>query len=273
MTVGLFAKAAFFPLHGWLPPAHASAPAPASALLSALVVKAGFYLILRLWFEPFEASARPESLRTLIGVCGAGAVLWGSLLAIAQRRIKPLLAYSTVAQLGYLLQLFPLAGTMLAWGGTLVIAISHALAKAAMFLSAGLVIQALGHDRLDDIRGAAHTIPMTVFAFGLAGLSLVGLPPSGGFVGKWLLMAAALESGHWYWAFVPIGGGLLASIYVFGVLARAFLGPAVSEPFSPVARSAEIAALALAVASVLFGPFAWVIVQAFAPVPMAGGSL
>lgn len=273
MTVGLFAKAAFFPLHGWLPPAHASAPAPASALLSALVVKAGFYLMLRLWFEPFETIGRPEALRTLIGLCGAGAVLWGSMLAIAQRRIKPLLAYSTVAQLGYLLQLFPLAGVPLAWGGTLVIAVSHALAKAAMFLSAGLVIQALGHDRLDDIRGAAHTIPMTVFAFGLAGLSLVGLPPSGGFVGKWLLMAAALESARWYWAIVPIGGGLLASIYVFGVLARAFLGPAVSEPFSPVARSAEIAALTLAIASVLFGPFAWAIVQVFVPSATGGGGI
>ena len=152
-------------------------------------------------------------------------------------------------------------------------AVAHALAKAAMFLSAGLVIQALGHDRLDDIRGAAHTIPMTVFAFGLAGLSLVGLPPSGGFVGKWLLIAAALENARWYWAIVPIGGGLLASVYVFGVLARAFLGPAVSEPFRPVARSAEIAALALAISSVLFGPFAWTIVQSFAPATTTGGSL
>lgn len=252
-TAGLFAKAAFFPLHAWLPPAHGAAPAPASALLSALVVKAGFYLLLRLWFEVFAPSGFYADARNLLGVCGAGAVLWGSVAALRQVRLKPLLAYSTVAQLGYLLLLFPLADLDLAWLGAMTQVAAHATAKAAMFLAAGLILAALGHDRLDGIGGAAQAVPMTVFAFGLAGLSLVGLPPSGGFAAKWLLLLTAFESGRWWWGVVLLGGGVLAAGYVFGVLARAFAGAGDAAEFTRVPRTAEWAALLLAILSLLLG--------------------
>lgn len=253
-TAGLFIKSALFPLHVWLPPAHGSAPAPVSAMLSALVVKAGFYLLLRLWFEVFAALDSLAAARVLIGLCGAGAVVWGSMLALCQQRLKPLLAYSTVAQLGYLLLLFPLAEVVSAWQGTLILVCAHGTAKAAMFLAAGIILRAYGHDRIIAIGGAARGVPLTTFALGLAGVSLIGLPPSGGFAAKWLLLVAAFESGRWWWSFVPLGGGLLAAGYVFIILARAFEAPSADTgDFAQVPRVAELAALALALVSFMLG--------------------
>ena len=108
MSAGLLLKTALFPLHFWLPPAHASAPAPVSALLSALVVKASFYILLRLWLEIFGPLVG-DGVGELLGLLGAAAVLWGSLQALRQTRLKLLIAYSTVAQLGYMFLAFPLA--------------------------------------------------------------------------------------------------------------------------------------------------------------------
>ena len=110
MSAGLILKTALFPLHFWLPPAHASAPAPVSAVLSALVVKASFYILLRLWLAIFADIS--EGVAALFGLLGAGAVLWGSLQALRQTRVKLLVAYSTVAQIGYLFLAYPLASGM-----------------------------------------------------------------------------------------------------------------------------------------------------------------
>ncbi|MFN3592120.1 MAG: complex I subunit 5 family protein, partial [Thermaurantiacus sp.] len=142
MTIGLLAKAALFPLHLWLPPAHAAAPAPASAVLSALVVKASAYLLLRLWFEIFPPLAT-ETLVLGAGILGSAGVLWASGMAVRQGHLKMIVAYSTVAQLGYLLLALPLAGgsgpaqpwSAGAWSGAMFQALAHGLAKAAMFLS------------------------------------------------------------------------------------------------------------------------------------------
>jgi multicomponent Na+:H+ antiporter subunit D len=194
MTVGLLAKTALFPLHLWLPPAHAGAPAPASAVLSALVVKGSFILILRLWFDVMPALLSLPAAH-LLAALGAAAILFGSVLALRQARLKMLIAYSTVAQIGYLFLMFPLVASPQAmqagagaWTGGLLQAISHACAKAAMFMAAGLIAQALGHDRIAGLGGIGRALPMTMFAFALAGLSLMGLPPSGGFTAKWLLL-------------------------------------------------------------------------------------
>lgn len=234
MTAGLAAKTALFPLHAWLPPAHAGAPAPASAILSALVPKASFVILARLWFEALPETAMP-ALTQMLGALGAGAIVYGSLLAIRQERLKLVIAYSTVAQIGYLFLLFPLAGgTQMvqpsgaqswaagAWSGAMLHGVSHALAKAAMFLAAGLVAARLGHDRIAGLSGLARAMPMTAFALGLAAVTLMGLPPSGGFIAKYLLLMAAFGSGQWVWAVVMLAGGLLAAIYLFPVLTRAF---------------------------------------------------
>lgn len=255
VTVGLFAKSALFPLHVWLPPAHGNAPTPASAMLSALVVMASFYVLLRLLLNVFPTVLTPE-FRQLIGLLGAGGVVWGSLLALQQDRIKLLVAYSTVAQLGYLLLVLPLAqgpSAASAWAGTVWLALSHAFAKAAMFLGSGVLLMALGHDRVDAIQGAARVLPMTIFAFGLAGLTLMGLPPSGGFLAKWLLLQAAFDGGQWWWGLVPLGGGLLAAGYVFRILLPAFAGAREAPAITPVPRVLEVLTLLLALTSVLMG--------------------
>lgn len=253
ISTGLALKTALFPLHFWLPPAHASAPAPVSALLSALVVKASFYILLRLWLSIF--SSLGDGIDTLLGLLGATAVLWGSIQALRQTRLKLLIAYSTVAQIGYLFLAFPLAAATggLAWNGVAYLALSHALAKAAMFLSAGNLLRYGGHDRIADLDRVVQRLPLTAGAFALAGVSIMGLPPSGGFVGKWLLLQAALEQGHWGIILVLLVGGLLAAAYIFKVLGPAFT--LASHPHEPsmVPARMEWAALLLALGAILLG--------------------
>jgi formate hydrogenlyase subunit 3/multisubunit Na+/H+ antiporter MnhD subunit len=254
MTAGLLAKAALYPFHLWLPPAHAGAPAPASAILSGLVVKAPFFLVVRLWFDVMPRMPERAAAQVL-GILGAAAILFGSVLALRQARLKLLIAYSTVAQIGYLFLMFPLAvkpetghpWSTVAWTGGVVQAISHAFAKAAMFMAAGLIAEALGHDRIAGLAGIGKALPITIFAFGLGGLSLMGLPPSGGFVAKAMLLTAAVAEGQWWWAGVVLTGGLLAGGYVFLVLARALADA--SKPLtllSPISRSRQAVVLALA---------------------------
>ncbi len=261
MTAGLLAKTALFPLHLWLPPAHAGAPPAASAVLSALVVKGSFFIVLRLWFDALPGLATAAAMQ-LIGVLGAGAILFGSALALRQARLKLLVAYSTVAQIGYLFLAFPLsfdavAGQLAAGPaltGGLLQAVSHALAKAAMFMSAGLMAVALGHDRIADLGGLARARPASLLAFALAGVSLVGLPPSGGFAAKWLLLSAAISSGQWWWAIVIVAGGLLTGAYLVVVLMRAFEEPAASVVAPrPLAAWRESVPLVLALLAVLLG--------------------
>jgi formate hydrogenlyase subunit 3/multisubunit Na+/H+ antiporter MnhD subunit len=228
MTGGLLLKTALFPLHFWLPPAHANAPAPVSAALSALVVKAGFYLVLRLWLEVFAPLTTPAAA-TLLGVLGAAAVLWGSWKALRAERLKLLAAYSTVAQLGYLFLFFPLLAALppgptrqAVLGGALVLALTHGCAKSALFLAAGVVQQRAGHDRIRELDGTAQALPATTFTIALAGVALIGLPPSGSFLGKWQLISGSLTTGQWLWVPVVLTGSLLAAAYVFRVLGHAF---------------------------------------------------
>jgi multicomponent Na+:H+ antiporter subunit D len=260
MTMGLLAKTALFPLHLWLPPAHAGAPAPGSAVLSALVVKGSFFLIIRLWFDVMPGLidlAAAQMLATL----GSGAIIFGSVLALRQKRLKLLIAYSTIAQIGYLFFIFPLAGSAahepwggLAWTGGWLQLFSHAFAKAAMFMAAGLIVEALGHDRIDEFEGIGRVLPLTMFTFGIAGLSLMGVPPSGGFVAKLLLLRASVMEGQWWWAAVMLVGGLLAGGYIFLVLGKAFSNPSGPlKSYAPVSRGREGVALALALCAVLLG--------------------
>ncbi|HUK07985.1 MAG TPA: proton-conducting transporter membrane subunit [Stellaceae bacterium] len=256
MTAGLLAKTALFPLHLWLPPAHANAPAPASAILSGLVVKGSFFLTLRLWF--YVLPALPVfGFDAILGALGSAAVVFGSVLALRQPRLKLLIAYSTIAQIGYLFLIFPLgsglhAWTADGWNGGLMQVLAHAFAKAAMFLAAGLLYESLGHDKIAKFSGAARAMPVTFLALGLGGLSLVGLPPSGGFAAKWLLLRASVASGQWLWALVLLVGGLLAAGYVYRILAPALSSDPVALK-APPRRTGEVIALTLAVVAVALG--------------------
>ena len=253
IIAGLALKTALFPLSFWLPAAHASASAPVSAILSALVVKGSFYILLRLWLEIFRQHA--GAIDQLLGGLGAAAVLWGSIQALRQSRLKLLVAYSTVAQIGYLFLAFPLAAVtnVATWSAVVYLALSHALAKAAMFLAAGNLMRFGGHDRISDLDRVVQRLPLTAAAFTLAGVSIMGLPPSGGFVGKWMLLHTALIQGRWDLVVIILLGGLLAASYVFKVISFAFTeSPRPHEP-SPVPARMEWAAFLLALAAILLG--------------------
>jgi len=254
MSIGLILKTALFPLHFWLPPAHASAPSPVSAVLSALVIKASFYILLRLWLTLFGPIAG-DDVAALLGLLGAAAVLWGSVQALRQTRLKLLVAYSTVAQIGYLFLAFPLAAaaTVTAWNAAAYLALSHAVAKAAMFLAAGNLLHFGGHDRIAGLDRVVQRLPLSAFAFILAGVSLMGLPPSGGFIGKWLLLEAALAQGRWDLVAVMLVGGLLAAAYVFRVLGKAFTQADVTHEPRAVPAPMEWSALLLALGAILLG--------------------
>ncbi|NGP52694.1 proton-conducting transporter membrane subunit [Thioalkalivibrio sp. XN8] len=252
MIAGLLLKTGLFPFHVWLPPAHGSARAPVSALLSGLVVKASFYLVLRLWFTFVPEG---EGLPLLLGCLGAAAIFWGSIQALRQKRLKLLVAYSTVAQLGYLFIAFPLAGLepQMAWSGSIYLALSHAFAKGAMFLAAGAIMTQGGHDEIDELDLVVDRMPLTLAAFALAGISLAGLPPSGGFVGKWLLLESAMAQGKGIWAAIIIVGGLLTATYVFRVLGFAFTRSEHHHERHEVPAAMEWTALLLALGAVLLG--------------------
>lgn len=258
MTLGLLLKTALFPLHFWLPPAHANALAPVSAILSGLVVKGSFFILFSLWFDVFASSITQEALN-LMGLLGTGAIIWGSVQAIRQQRLKLLVAYSTVSQLGYLFIAFPLAslkdGGHLVWLAVLFMAMAHACAKSAMFMAAGTIFLHMGHDRIKDLAGVRKCLPMTSFAYGIAGVNLMGLPPSGGFIAKWLLLSSALAASQWGWSLVIMAGSLLASVYVFRVVSQLFVIPATINirACKPHSSLLEWPALVLAIISLLLG--------------------
>lgn len=267
VTAGLLLKTALLPLHFWLPPAHASAPAPVSAALSALVVKGSFYLLARFWLDTLAPAATDNGLQ-LLGALGAAAVIWGSLQALLAHRLKLMVAYSTVAQLGYLFLLFPLSANSAAATGlsgpavnaVAYFIVAHACAKAAMFLAAGNIMRAAGHDQIDRLHGLAGQQPLSLFTFAIAGASLIGLPPSAGFIAKWLLLNVAIDAAQWWLVLVVLTGGLMAATYIFRVLNLAFVAADSESPVTPAATTMRklpatlpLCGFALALVAIILG--------------------
>lgn len=259
MLGGLMLKAAVFPLHGWLPVAHSHAWAPVSAIHAALVVKGSFFVMVRLWtsFSPDSAA-----LSQVMGMAGAAAVLWGGIMALGRQEIKQIVAYSTMSQLGYLLLVFPLTGAsggasaQLAWQGMWLLFISHGLAKAAMFLSVGNMVLAMGRADLEGLAGVDNYLPMSLLIFGLASATVIGLPVSGGFTAKWLLLHSAILSGQWHWIAVLSAGTLLGAAYIFRIFKYALVAGRDVHDYIHLPLGKEAAAFGLAMAAVLLGLFA-----------------
>ncbi|WP_349616415.1 proton-conducting transporter membrane subunit [Azotobacter salinestris] len=259
MSLGLMLKAALWPLHLWLPPAHAGAPAAVSALLSALVVKGPLYILWLLWREvaPVELGRQAGPL---LAASGLAALLAGGWSALRSPWLKTLVAYSTVAQLGYgLLAL----GLLLHWGeprldaALWLFVFAHGLAKLSMFLAAGELQHGFGSRRVKALAGAGQSLPLVLFAFALAGASLIGLPPSGGFLAKWLLLQPLLEEPQrWPWALGVLLATLLSAAYVFRVVARGFDRQRSRRPARPQDRLAQGLALLPALLVWALAPFA-----------------
>lgn len=257
MSVGLVLKLALMPMHRWLIPAHAGAPGAVSPLLSALVIKAALFVILRLWLwvMPLDATTEAETglaeglstaltaLAWTLGGFGALAVILGSVMALRQDRLKPLVAYSTVAQVGYWFLFLPLLldpeagalegqpGTTLAedavlsgaLSGSVALALGHGVAKAGLFLAAGLLKELWGTDEIESLRGAGRRHPLLILSMGLCAVGLIGLPISLGFTGKWHLATSAVAAEHWWIIAVLVLGTLLSAGYLLRGIAPLLL--------------------------------------------------
>lgn len=259
ILVGLLLKAAAFPLHFWLPPAYLHAAPPGDALLAALGSKAALYLMVRLWPALTGGAGIGMSLPTALGALGSIAVIWGSLMALRAERLKELLAYSSISQMGYLPLLFPLglaaavSGEQ-ALGGVVMLLLSHTLAAAAMFLAAEGISARAGGDFISGLRRGGGGPPLAVYAFGLGGVTLIGLPPSGGFVAKWLLLKASFESSQWWWIPALALGSLLTAGYVFRVVRETVAEGQAGQPAAPEGgATSHLLGFVLALSAILLG--------------------
>lgn len=226
VILGFSAKAGLYPLHNWLPTAHPAAPAPASALLSGLITKAGVVAVVRLLFFTVDASAlRGTWVQTVCITLSLVTVFMGSLMGCFEKVLKKRLAYSSISQISYvLLGLFLLSGDGLT--GSVLQLMFHAAAKVALFQCAGAVILLTGRTRVDELRGLGRKMPPVFIAFALASLSLVGIPPFGGFWSKWYLATAALDALPGFLSYaVPVVlllSALLTAGYLFAPVIAAF---------------------------------------------------
>lgn len=261
LSVGLAMKLALMPVHQWLIPAHASAPSAVSPLLSALVIKAAVFVFLRCWvwmtapvFSPMlnEAATDPRGEWSLVpalsvlawvfATLGVVALVVGAVLAMRQTHLKPLIAYSTVAQVGYWFLFLPtllipsadplaepavtfmdstavVAGAL---AGTVALVLGHGLAKAALFLVAGYLKEIYGTDELDKLQGVARARPLLVMTMAMAAIGLAGLPFSLSFAGKWQLTSASLSGGHYWMLPVIVIATLGSAAYLLRGIAPLF---------------------------------------------------
>lgn len=253
MLTGLMVKAAIFPLHVWLPGAYASAPGPVAALLSAVVGKVALVAIWRIWFaHPIPGA---ETLSLVLGLLGAVAMFYGALMAYLQTRLKLVIAWSSISQFGLFLLLLPLADTT-AFQGAGFGLLSHGLAKAALFLAAANIVAVLGSDSIRHLPGLDKRMPIEALTLALAGVTLIGLPPSGGFTAKWMLMQSAWQQQGSIWLLLIAFSGLVSAAYVFRILALTCFHPerrAVHQLHPRPPLTVSLAALLLALAAALIG--------------------
>jgi multicomponent Na+:H+ antiporter subunit D len=226
MAVGLAVKAALFPLHSWLPNAYAYAPSVVTAFLAATATKVSIYVLIRTYFTIFgpEFSFEVMSLGPVLMTLAIAAMLIGSTIAIFQQDIKRSFAYSSVAQIGYMVLGIGFATVLGVTGGMLHM-FNHALMKGALFLALGCVFYRTGAVTLESIQGLGKRMPWTMAAIVAGGLSLIGVPLTVGFTSKWYLLLAALQSGMWWIAIFILLSSLLAIIYVWRLVEAAYLSP------------------------------------------------
>lgn len=213
--VGLAVKMALFPLHAWLPGAYAEAPSAVSVFIAAASTKVAIYVFCRFAFTVFGAALvfGVMPLEEIGLLLASLAMIAGSAAACVQNDFRYLLAWSSVAQIGYIL-----AGVSLATAAGVSAAylhmINHAITKAALFAAAGLLLMRLGSVRLTELAGLGRRMPWTFAAIAVAGLGLVGVPPTAGFVSKWALVTALIERGVWPVLVAMLASSLLALVYV-----------------------------------------------------------
>ena len=230
LTVGITLKLALFPLHLWLPNAYTYAPSAVTAFIASTATKVGVYLLLRFFFTIFGVTFSFDvmQLDRILMPLALIAIVTMSLVAIYQENVKRLLAYSSVAQIGYMVLGISFASVLGLTAGILHL-FNHALMKGALFMSMGCVMYRVGSVRLERMNGLGRAMPWTMAAFVVGGLSLIGVPFTVGFISKWYLVQAALEQGMWPVAGVVLLGSLLALMYVWKVVEVAYFREADPE--------------------------------------------
>ena len=256
LTVGISLKLALFPLHLWLPNAYTYAPSMVTVFLAATATKVAVYVLIRIYFTVFGALDVFETMavrEVLMGLAIAS-MFAASAVAVFQNDVKRMLAYSSIAQIGYMILGISIA-TVTGLTGGIVHLFNHALMKGTLFMVMGCVFLRLGSVHIGAMAGLGRRMPITMAAFVVGGLSLIGVPLTVGFVSKWYLIQAALEKDWWPIAVVVLATSLLAVIYVWRVVEVTYFRP-VAEGAAPIAEaplSMLLPMWLLAGASVYFG--------------------
>ncbi|MFQ5536696.1 MAG: monovalent cation/H+ antiporter subunit D family protein [Gemmatimonadota bacterium] len=230
LTVGFSLKLALFPLHLWLPNAYTYAPSSVSAFIASTATKVAVYMMLRFFFTVFGATFAFDVMRLSWSFLPLAviAILSMSLVAIYQDNGKRLLAYSSVAQIGYIVLGISLASVVGLTAGIIHL-FNHALMKGTLFMAMGAVMYRVGSVRIADMAGLGKQMPWTMAAFVAGGLSLIGVPLTVGFISKWYLVQAALAKGMWWVAAVVLVGSVMAVVYIWKVVETAYLRPPSDE--------------------------------------------
>jgi multicomponent Na+:H+ antiporter subunit D len=228
--IGFGVKAGMVPLHIWLPDAHPAAPAPFSALLSGCSIKTGVYGLIRVIHEVYGVeTVRALSFDRILLVLAVITILLGSAMALQQDQLKRRLAYSSVAQIGYVLLGISLL-TERAMFGALFHIFSHAMMKSTLFLCAGAIITQTGKKYISQMSGIGYRMPVTMLSFSLASMTIVGLPPFIAFISKFNLALAAVESGRVILILVLLTSSILNALYYFPVVISAFFPRSLEGP-------------------------------------------
>jgi multicomponent Na+:H+ antiporter subunit D len=254
--VGVSLKMALFPLHVWLPDAYTYAPSSVSALLAPLMTKVGAYVMIRIMFTVFEPHFSIELIpaTTILGWMAAGAILFGALLALAQSDLKRMLAYILVSEVGYIA-----LGVGLANRNGLTGAILHILNDSfmmlALFLIVGAIMYRSGNREIPRLRYMHRKMPFTMAVLVIAGLSVIGIPPTCGFFSKWYLVLGAIDANKWVFVAVLLLSSLLNVVLFFRVIENGYLEPEEEHPAEGlgVAVAFEEAPLSLLVPILIAG--------------------
>jgi len=219
ITIGVLIKAAVFPLHAWLPNAYTYAPVAVTAFLAGTATKVSLYVLLRFFFSIFgeEYSFGQLFLNTILLPAAVAGFLLMSLVAIFQTDLRRMLAFSSVAQIGYIVAGFSLASQTGLTAGIVHI-VNHAMIKASLFMAVGCIIYQVGHAHRPSLDNLFKRMPLTCVAFIVSGFSLIGVPLTGGFVSKFMLINAAMERDMWILSGLILVSSLMAVIYVGRVM-------------------------------------------------------
>ena len=225
LMVGIALKLALFPLHLWLPNAYTYAPSVVTVFLAATATKVAVYVMLRILFTVFpQGFAVTTPADELFIVAGIAGIIIASVYAIYQKNIKRLLAYSSVAQVGYMVLGIGFASAT-GLTAALVHLFNHALMKGALFMAVGAIVYRVGASRMEQVHGLGRAMPWTFGAIVIGGLSLIGVPGTAGFISKWYLVSAALEQQAWISVAVILSGSLLAVVYVGKLIEALYFKP------------------------------------------------